>query len=71
MQNSISHYIEINPSEVGMFKYLLESYDNLALFTVLDKQKAILKVFCAKEQEREMLEHLEDMQSAIFFEIIE
>ncbi len=69
MQNSISYYIEIKPHDVGMFKNLLEAYDNLALFTVLDKQKAILKAFCAKEQEKEMLERLNDMQSIIAFKI--
>ncbi len=71
MQNSISHYIQIKPSSVGIFKYLLEAYDNLAIFTVLDKQKAVLKVFCAKEQENEMLDRLNDMQTLIDFKIVE
>ncbi len=66
---SSSVYIKIAPSEVGMFRFLLEAYENLALFTVLDKFQAILKVFYSPHQEKEALERLEDMQSIIAFEI--
>ncbi len=63
-------YIKITPSQVGMFRFLLEAYDNLALFTVLDKFEAILKVFYSPHQEKEALERLADMQSVVEFEFV-
>ncbi len=63
-------YIKIAPSQVGMFRFLLEAYDNLALFTVLDKFQAILKVFYSPHQEKEALERLRDMQSLVEFEFL-
>ncbi len=63
-------YIEIDPSQVGMFRFLLEAYDNLALFTVLDKYKAILKVFYSPHQEKEVRERLKDMTSIVDFQFI-
>ncbi len=62
-------YVEIPASEVGMFRFLLEAYDNLALFTVLDKYKAILKVFYSPHQEKEVHERLKDMQSLVDFRV--
>lgn len=64
-------YIEIIPSEVGMFRFLLEAYDNIALFTVLDKYKAVLKVFYSIDQGQEVLERLQDMQSILSFQILD
>ncbi len=69
-QYSSCVYIEISPSEVGMFRFLLEAYDNLALFTVLDKYKAILKVFYSPHEEKEVHARLKDMQSIVNFSFI-
>ncbi len=63
-------YVKIAPSQVGMFRFLLEAYDNLALFTVLDKFEAILKVFYSPHQAKEAQERLADMQSLVDFEIL-
>ncbi len=64
-------YISITPSEVGLFKYLLEGYDNLALFTVLDKHQAVLKVFFSPHQKKEALATLQDIQTTINFQFLE
>ncbi len=61
-------YIKIAPSKVGLFRFLLEAYDNLALFTVLDKYQAILKIFYSPHQKIEVLQRLEDMKSFVAFE---
>ncbi len=69
--NSECLYIKISPSQVGNFRFLIEAYDNLALFTVLDKYKAILKVFYSPHQAKEAKERLVDMQSFVEFEFLE
>ncbi len=69
-QFSRSIYLEIAPNQVNMFRFLLEAYDNLALFTVLDKYKAILKVFFSPHQEKEVQRTLRDMQSLVDFHIL-
>ncbi len=60
-------YLEIKASDVGMFRFLLEAYDNLALFTVLDKYTALLKVFYSPHQENEVTARLEDIRSLVAF----
>lgn len=39
--------LRLRPSHVAMFRFLLEAYENLAMFTVLDRREALLKVFFA------------------------
>jgi len=35
-------YVRIAPSDIGLFRFLLEGYDNLGVFTVVNKFKGIL-----------------------------
>lgn len=41
----------LEPSRVGMFRFLLEGYDNTAYFTVLERQTALLKVVFSPHRE--------------------
>jgi len=34
--------VRIAPSDIGLFRFLLEGYDNLGVFTVVNKFKGIL-----------------------------
>ena len=36
--------VRVAPADVALFRFLLEAYDNLALFTVLERKTALLKV---------------------------
>lgn len=36
--------VRLDPTQVGMFRFLLEAYDHVAYFTVLDRHEALLKV---------------------------
>ena len=36
--------VRLAPGDVALFRFLLEAYDNLALFTVLERRTALLKV---------------------------
>lgn len=41
----------VAPSQVGMFRFLLEACDNVAYFTVLDRRAALLKIVFSPHQE--------------------
>ena len=43
--------VRLAPSAVAMFRFLLEGYGHLALFTVLDRQEALLKLVFSPHQE--------------------
>ena len=36
--------VRLAPGDVALFRFLLEAYENLALFTVLERKTALLKV---------------------------
>ena len=38
-------YIELARQDIARFRFLLEAHDNLALFSVLDRFRAVGKVF--------------------------
>ncbi len=40
----------IDPDKVNLFRFLLEGYDNLAFFTVLNRKTALLKVAFSPHQ---------------------
>ena len=48
---SLRFLARLAPQDVGMFRFLLEAYDNLAYFTVLDAREALLSVVCSPHQE--------------------
>ncbi|MFA6811100.1 MAG: DUF4911 domain-containing protein [Desulfoplanes sp.] len=37
-------YVEVDRSQIAMFKFILESYDNLAYLSVLDKYRAMVRL---------------------------
>jgi hypothetical protein len=43
--------VSLDGASVGMFRFLLEAWDNLAGFTVLDRTEALLQVFFSPHQE--------------------
>jgi len=48
---SLRFLMRLAPQDVAMFRFLLEAYDNLAYFTVLDAKEALLSVVCSPHQE--------------------
>ena len=44
--------IRVAPADVALFRFLLEAYENLALFTVLERRTALLKVMFSPRQEK-------------------
>lgn len=64
-------YVRIAPCDVAMFRFLLEAHDNLALFTVLDRHEALLKVVHSPHQERAVRRALTDMCETVPFTVID
>ena len=57
-QTSGRTYVRIDPSDIGMFRFLLEGYDNLGIFTVVDKFKGILLLRYSPHLRREVQQFL-------------
>ena len=62
---SDSLQVTVPPQSVGMFRFLLEGYDNLAGFTVLDRTEARLKVFFSPHQHAEARSALRDIAATL------
>ena len=58
-QASLRFLVRLAPQDVAMFRFLLEAYDNLAYFTVLDVGEALLSVVCSPHQEDAVCRALE------------
>lgn len=63
--------IRIAPRDVGLFRFLLEARDNLALFTVLDSRAALLKLLFSPHQERDVRGALAEMAETVPFAVEE
>lgn len=57
--------VSVPPQQVGMFRFLLEGYDNIASFTVLDRAEALLKVFFSAHQHAEARSALENIATVL------
>lgn len=51
-------YVQIERKDIALFKFLLESRDNLAYLTVIDKYRAVVQVVCGYGFEDEIDEFL-------------
>ncbi len=69
---SVSSFIivRLNPSKVGMFRFLLEAWDNCAGFSVLNSKVAELKVFFSPDLEKQVKKVLSCIAEEIELEII-
>lgn len=56
------------PADVAMFRFLLEAYENLAFFTVLERHPALLKISFSQESRGEVERVLNRIRADINFE---
>lgn len=61
--------VRLEPSRVGMFRFLLEAYDHVAYFTVLNKKSALLKIVFSPHRERAARAALADIAASMPLEI--
>ena len=57
--------ITLAPSSVGLFRFMLEAYENLALFKVLDARIALVKLMFSPHQYQEVQLMLEMISAKI------
>ena len=53
--------IRIAPSDTGLFRYLLEGSDNLAMLTVLDPKKALFKLLFMRNRAGETVPEKDEL----------
>ena len=56
-------YVTLDPGKEHLFRYFLEALDNLGLMTVVDRRQAALLIRFSPQQERDMLEFLEEVRA--------
>lgn len=57
--------VRLKPVHVAMFRFLLEAYDNLAYFTVLNRHEALLKIVFSPHRERAVRTALEAVGGSV------
>ena len=68
---SASLLVRIAPENTGMFRFLLEAYDHVAYFTVLENKTALLRVIFSPHRQREAREALQQMAQSLTFSVEE
>ena len=68
---SDSLLVRIAPEHTGLFRFLLEAYDHVAYFTVLENKTALLRVIFSPHRQREAREALQQMAQSLPFTVEE
>ena len=63
--------VRIAPEHTGLFRFLLEAYDHVAYFTVLENKTALLRVIFSPHRERETRQALQQMAQSLCFSVHE
>jgi len=63
-------YVQLMRKDIALFKFLLESRDNLAYLTVIDKYKAVVQVVCGYGFENELDEFFSSAGEEMFLKIV-
>ena len=63
--------VRIAPENTGLFRFLLEAYDHVAYFTVLENRTALLRIIFSPHRERETREALKQMAQSLPFSVEE
>lgn len=63
-------YVRIPRKEIGYFKFILESYENLCYMSVIDRFEAIVKVSFLIDQLEEIRLFLQGLSKEIGLEVV-
>jgi len=69
-QWSVCIYVRLPRSEIGYFKFILESYENLCYMTVIDRFEAIVKIAFVEEAREEVNSFLKGLGEEIGLRVI-
>ena len=61
--------LRLTPEHIALFRFLLEAYDNLAYFTVLERRTALLKLVFSPQRERAVRRALSEMARSLPFTV--
>ncbi len=61
-------YVKVPRREIGYFKFLLESYENLCYMSVVDRFEAIIKISFLSYQQKEVERFLDALKKDIGLE---
>ena len=61
--------VQVMPAQVGMFRFLLEAYDNLAYFTVLEPSLALLKLVFSPHRARAVQYALDEIAASMVIQV--
>lgn len=61
-------YVRIEPSKIALFRFLLEGYDNLGIFTVTNKFTGVLQLRFSPHQRQEMKKFLKAVRTEMTVE---
>ena len=62
--------LRVPPAAMYLFRFLLEGYDNLAMFTVLDPREGLIKVLFSPHQEFEVRHALQEIADSVSLQIL-
>ncbi|WP_316898693.1 DUF4911 domain-containing protein [Pseudodesulfovibrio indicus] len=63
-------YVRIQPSDIGLFRFLLEGHDNLGVFTVVNNRQGILLLRYSPHLKREMGAFIKQAATEMELEIL-
>ncbi len=62
--------VRLAPSQVGMFRFLLEAYEHIAYFSVINRHEALLKIVFSPHREKAAHKALEEIGHSLPLEIL-
>jgi len=63
-------YVKIPRDQIGYFKFILESYENLCYMSVIDRFEAIIKISYLEDQKEELDYFINGLKKEIGLEVI-
>ena len=63
-------YVKLPRDQIGYFKFILESYENLCYMSVIDRFEAIIKISYLEDQKEELEHFLTGLKKEIGLEVI-
>ena len=57
-------YVEVDRCHIALFKFILESYDNLAYLSVLDKYRAMVRITFSPDAAQTVYALIHDLAAA-------
>ncbi|MFP4393422.1 MAG: DUF4911 domain-containing protein [Desulfohalobiaceae bacterium] len=63
-------YLELDKKDIAYFRFLLESQDNLAYMSVVDRYTPVLKLTFSPDQTREVHDLLHSLRAEISFRLL-